>query len=436
MVGGRALVVACAALVAAPAMAEPPPRKIVTVVHNPPAEVPSVGSQNAAVTIEFFVNLGDGRTASVDRLLLTLHERHPHRLRILYRLVAQGEQSNAHLEAAQEAFLQGRFRPFVDALHDKGRVARASELVEVATAAGVDARRVQEALDDGRHADEILANHFYKKRRRIRRLPGLLINGEPYDRGQPRSIEELEALYDEAYDRSKQLLAEGVEPSRLYQRLLEEVAAAEPDPIIGPGAVDGLAPGERPPLGPPQVVSVRPAGHARGREDAPVPLVFFCNFQTRNCASLAQTLEEIAAAYPTEVRLVFRHFYDPSDRRQSEAAVFGAAARCADAQGRFWSYYELAYRQARQGQVPTDLTEEVARALELDTAAFGKCLARRATRAAVRAERAAARKAGIRHTPSIVLGGRLYTGTKSFEELSALVDRELQPGVLGRISPD
>jgi len=35
-----------------------------------------------------------------------------------------------------------------------------------------------------------------------------------------------------------------------------------------------------------------------------------------------------------------------------------------------------------------------------------------------------------------VLGGRLYTGTKSFDELSALIDRELMPGVLGRISPD
>jgi len=52
-----------------------------------------------------------------------------------------------------------------------------------------------------------------------------------------------------------------------------------------------------------------------------------------------------------------------------------------------------------------------------------------------KAERAAARRAGVRHTPSLVLGGRLYTGTKSFDELSSLIDRELMPGVLGRISP-
>jgi protein-disulfide isomerase len=450
MVLARAL--GCLALCGAmslPAAAEPEKsekasekksHQIVTVLHRPPATVPSVGSQTAPVTIEFFCNFGDGtKSAQVDRLLTQLYERHPRRLRILYRLVGSGKQSNMHLEAAQEAFVQGRFRQFIDALFpDRTRAPRASEMADAAKKAGVDAHRIDEALEDARHAETILGNHYYQKRRRLRRVPGVVVNGEPYDRGQPKSIEELEALYDEAYARSKQLLDDGVEPARLYDRLVDEVAAAQPDPIIGPGAVDGLEPGERPPDGPPRVVSIAPdpGGRARGREDAPVPLVFFCNFQTRNCAAFAETLEEIAAAYPDEVRLVFRHFYDPDDRKQSEARTLGAAAWCADRQGRFWSYYELAFRQARQGQVPSDLDEEVAKALELDTGAFGRCMKGRETRLAVQAERRAARRAGIRHTPSLLLGGRLYTGTKSFDELSALIDRELMPGVLGRLSPD
>jgi len=436
------LAVLCCALVAPPARADSGKkgRQIVTVIHRPPAQVPSVGSQTAPVTIEFFCNFGDGtKSAQVDRLLTQLYERHPRRLRILYRLVGSGKQSNMHLEAAEEAFVEGRFRQFIDALFpDPTRPPRASEMAETARKAGVDAKRIEEALEDARHAEAILANHYYQKRRRLKRVPGIVINGEPYDRGAPKSIEELEALYDEAYAHSRELLEQGVEPARLYERLIEDVAAAQPDPIIGPGAVDGLEPGERPPDGAPRVVSVAPAsaGQARGRDDAPVPLVFFCNFQTRNCATFAETLEEIAAAYPDEVRLVFHHFYDPADRRQSDARALGAAALCAEKQGRFWSYYELAFRLARQGQVPTDLTEEVARALELDTRQFARCLADRATRRAVHAERAAARRSGIRHTPSLVLGGRLYTGTKSFDELSALIDRELMPGVLGRISPD
>lgn len=433
--------------IAAPAAAAPPAgtakgRQIVTVLHRPPASVPSLGSQTAPVTIEFFCNFGDGtKSAQVDRLLTQLYERHPRRLRILYRLVGSGKQSNMHLEAAQEAFVEGRFRQFIDALFpDPTRPPRASEVAEAARKAGVDARRIEEALEDARHAETILANHYYQKRRRLRRVPGIVINGEPYDRGYPKSIEELEALYDDAYGHSKQLLEEGVEPGRIYQRLVEDVAASQPDPIIGPGAVDGLEPGERPPDGPPRVVAIAPetgtGARARGRDDAPVPLVFFCNFQTRNCATFAETLEEIAAAYPDEVRLVFRHFYDPTDRRQSDARALGAAARCAEKQGRFWSYYELAFRLARQGQVPSDLTEEVAGALELDTGQFSRCLAAAGTRRAVEVERAAARRAGVRHTPSLVLGGRLYSGTKSFDELSALIDRELMPGVLGKISPD
>jgi len=103
----------CGAL-AAPAAAQPAPaktskksRQIVTVLHRPPAEVPSLGSQTAPVTIEFFANFGDGtKSAQVDRLLTQLYERHPRRLRVLYRLVGSGKQSNMHLEAAQEAFDQ------------------------------------------------------------------------------------------------------------------------------------------------------------------------------------------------------------------------------------------------------------------------------------------------------------------------------------------
>ena len=452
MVRFRALAVAALwGALAAPAAAQPPDpaapaakkkksRQIVTVLHQPPAQVPSLGSQTAPVTIEFFCNFGDGtKSAQVDRLLSQLYERHPRRLRVLYRLVGSGKQSNMHLEAAQEAFVQGRFRQFIDALFpDRTRAPRASEMEEAAKKAGVDGKRIEEALADARHAESILANHYYQKRRRLRRVPGIVVNGEPYDRAYPKSIEELEALYDEAYGKSTQLLDEGVESGRLYERLVEDVAASQPDPIIGPGAVDGLEPGERPPDGPPRVVAIAPdeGGRARGRDDAPVPLVFFCNFQTRNCATYAETLEEIAAAYPDEVKLVFRHLFDPDDRRQAEARALGAAARCAERQGRFWSYYELAFRQARQGQVPTDLDDEVAKALELDTAAFARCMKRRETRRAVDAERAAARRLGIRHTPSLLLGGRLYTGTKSFDELSSLIDRELMPGVLGRISPD
>ena len=69
-------------------------RRIVTGRHRPPAAVPSLGSQTAPVTIEFFCNFGDGtKSAQVDRLLTQLQERHPRRLRILYRLVGSGKQS-------------------------------------------------------------------------------------------------------------------------------------------------------------------------------------------------------------------------------------------------------------------------------------------------------------------------------------------------------
>src|SRR5690606_15164879 len=191
--GASALSLLCAlGAAAAAARAQPPPAprpQITRVVHQPPSTLPSIGPRHAPVTIEVYANLGDGSaTGQVHRLLLELAERHPRRLRVVYRLVSAGEQSNPHLEVAQEAFVQGRFRTFVDEMYGTRFVSpRTSELKEIAARAGLDTRKLEQALDDGRHAPVMAANHFHRKRHRVRRVPGLLINGAYYDK-RPRSI--------------------------------------------------------------------------------------------------------------------------------------------------------------------------------------------------------------------------------------------------------
>jgi protein-disulfide isomerase len=271
----------------------------------------------------------------------------------------------------------------------------------------------------------------------VRRVPGLLVNGVPYDR-RPRTLDELESLYDEGLARASALLDQGVPREELYGRLLQEVAAAQPEPIIGPGALDGLGPGERPPFGSPPLIRapLDRGGHARGPETAPVTIVFLCNFQTRNCATTAATLDEISAAYPEEVRLVFRPLFDPDDRRQDQVRALHRAAVCADQQGAFWAYYDLAFRQAMRGTPDPMPDAELAQELEIDRGAFARCVRSAAATRRASAEGRQARRAGVRHTPSLILGGRLYTGTKSFDELAALVDRELAPGILGRVAPE
>ena len=438
--GAAALTLLAALVTSAPAQPGPGVRarpEIVTVVHDPPGVVPVLGPRLAPVTIEFFCNLGDGTaSAQVYRLLTQLHQRHPRRLRVLFRLVSSGERSNPHIEAGLEAFSQGRFIAFASALYaDSGRSPRVSQLADIARGAGVDPRRLAEALSDGRHAAQATANHFYRKRHRVRRVPGLLINGEPYDR-RPRTIDELEELYDAAYARSRAPLARGVPLSDLYPRLLEQVVARRPAPLIGPGAVDGLRPGERPPLGPAPLVDPRAlrGGHHRGPDDALVTIHLFCNFQTRNCAQTAAMLDEVMAAYPDEVRLAFHHLYDPGDRREDRALDLGRAALCADRAGRFWDFYDLVYRQARQGSVRVALAD-LPDLLDTDGGRFAACLSDHRVAGRLRAERRRDHALGVSLTPSVVLGGRLYTGTKSFDELAGLVDRELLPGVLGRIAP-
>ena len=42
---------------------------------------------------------------------------------------------------------------------------------------------------------------------------------------------------------------------------------------------------------------------------------------------------------------------------------------------------------------------------------------------------------GVRRTPTLAIGGRLYLGTRRFNEMARLVDQELLPGLLGRFAP-
>lgn len=420
---------------------ESPGGRIVTLEHRPRGEVPILGPRHAPVTIEFFCNFGDGiATARMYQQLVELSERHPQRLRIVFRMVGAGELSSAHLEAAQEAFVQGRFFEMIDEMYgERGRSPRRSQLAEIAERAGVDGRRLKRALLDGRHAQVARRNHFYRKRRfgnRSQRTASILVNGVPHV--QVRSLDQLEELYDQAYAEAKDLLDGGEPLETLYQRVLEKRIAEREEPVIGPGAVDGLGPGSRPPKvwqpASRRASELTGDARARGPEQAPVPVVFYCNFETRNCANMADKLADIAAAFPDEVRLIFRHSYDPEDRRQRAAEKLGRAALCADRQDRFWAFYDFTYREARRGRLGRLSFQDLADELELDAGRFERCLRRKSTTHQVRAHQQAVRAAGVEHTPSLVIGGRLYTGTKSFTEMAALIERELLPGLLDRLS--
>jgi protein-disulfide isomerase len=411
--------------------------RIVKVDHRPPGDAPSVGPRHAAVTIEFFCDLSDRRSLTLETLLAELARRHPQRLRVVYRLVSKRARSTWQAEAAREAFAQGKFRELLAEFSSGGAWPQRGDVPGIAARSGLDLDRLERALSedgDGIHADAVVADFHRARRRRLTAIPGLLVNGQPKALSQW-TVDELEDFYDEAYEHAKQVMADGVPPAELYDRLLREVDARIDYPIgLIAGAVDGASAVD-PPKAHGELIKRPIDTHTeeavgRGPEDAAVAITFYCNLQTRNCKQMHDNLDELLEMFPTEVCVVFRHLYDPADKRQTLAKKLAEAAECADDQGEFWRFYdEMFSGYMRRGLSEDDILSTADR-IGLDVPRLRGCLEQGAQSGRVEAARKAALRTGIDRTPSVVIGNRLYVGVQRTEVLRDLVLVELRPGLL------
>jgi protein-disulfide isomerase len=156
---------------------------------------------------------------------------------------------------------------------------------------------------------------------------------------------------------------------------------------------------------------------ARGRSDAPVTLVVFCDFQCPICASMAPSLQRLTTTYPADVRVVYRNF--PVTRLHPDAVRAAEAAACAQDQGRFWDMYQSML--ANQSELSESGILRQAGDLGLDTRAFDRCLFTDRHQADVQIDMADARALGVTGTPTLFVNGAFTEGLRSYDQLAALV---------------
>jgi protein-disulfide isomerase len=204
---------------------------------------------------------------------------------------------------------------------------------------------------------------------------------------------------------------------RIDQHLRDQRLRAEKANLLARVKTEGefsllLSPPEPPPL------EIETDGFPRKGAAAPrFTIVEFGDYQCPHCSKAARVLQRIVERYPDDVQLVYMDF--PINRSGISRAVAEGAV-CAHRQDRFWAYHDLAYE--RQSGLDHDSPMTLAKALELDEAAFAECLASRATKAQVgRAEREA-RRLGLKATPSIFVNGRPLRSRHLERDLHRLID--------------
>jgi protein-disulfide isomerase len=173
-------------------------------------------------------------------------------------------------------------------------------------------------------------------------------------------------------------------------------------------------------LEPPRV-EVAADGPAKGPADAPITIVEFSDFQCPFCSRVTPTLEQVTENYGDKVRLVFRQFplgMHPNAPKAAEASL------CAKEQGKFWEMHDAMFGDQNALGVPQ--LKETAAKLGLDSEQFDQCLDSGKYEDAVAADMKAGAEAGVTGTPAMFINGQMVSGAVPYEQLSAVIDAELQ----------
>ena len=157
-----------------------------------------------------------------------------------------------------------------------------------------------------------------------------------------------------------------------------------------------------------------------GPENAKVIITEFSDFQCPYCGKAEPTIKQILAAYPNDVRLVYKHFPLPFHENSEKAAE---ASECAAAQDKFWEYHDILF--ANQNALYVPMLKDYAKQLGLDTDAFNKCLDGGAMKSAVESDMKEGESIGVSGTPAFFVNSRVISGAQPFSVFDNAVKTEL-----------
>ncbi len=158
----------------------------------------------------------------------------------------------------------------------------------------------------------------------------------------------------------------------------------------------------------------------RGPADAPVQIIHFASFGSRNSARSADKIARLVEAFPGKIRQTHINLLTDRDEAVLFAARVGFAAQEAD---RFWPLHDALFEA--EGRLSPDKIKSIASKMGLSAS-----VARDAARSADRLGQAKrdidrAVTAGIPREPGLFINGLFVSGLLPFDEIKALVEEEL-----------
>lgn len=159
-----------------------------------------------------------------------------------------------------------------------------------------------------------------------------------------------------------------------------------------------------------------------GPDDAAITIIEFSDFECPFCTKWHDEVwPQLQAAYPNQIRLVYRDF--PLTSIHANAIPAAEAANCAGEQGKYWEYHNALFAGAYG--LGRSSYERYATDLKLELASFTQCLDDRRFQDEVEGDYNFAANLGIRSTPTFFVNGVAIVGAQPFDVFKELIDLEL-----------
>jgi len=152
--------------------------------------------------------------------------------------------------------------------------------------------------------------------------------------------------------------------------------------------------------------AVGPNDHVQGRDDAPITLVEYGDYECPYCGMAYPIVKRIQARLGDRLRFVFRNF--PLAEAHPHATAAAELAEAAASQGKFWEMHDMLYEH--QNALGAKDLERYAKALELDRAALEATRAGGAPNQRVRGDFMSGVRSGVNGTPAFFINGRRFDG--------------------------
>jgi protein-disulfide isomerase len=159
----------------------------------------------------------------------------------------------------------------------------------------------------------------------------------------------------------------------------------------------------------------------RGPADARITLVEFSDFECPFCSAAVKQVDAVMAAYPNDVKLIYKQF--PLSMHP-HAQLAAEASLAAGDQGKFWEMYEALFKNYRR--LSRDNILALAQQLSLDMGKFKSDLDSGKYKALIDKDLADGEAAGVYGTPSFYINGQQYNGEVTLTALKPILEGDLK----------